>query len=109
MNLEALRGFFASVRPVWKTLMVNVNVCMTAFVEQKTMAQAIIDFQQGSRGAFPNISAMFGKTNIKVLTKHLGYRKSVWAISQHTANEYKFPCEELGGTVTVAEYFRKSK
>jgi eukaryotic translation initiation factor 2C len=108
-GLEAWRGYFASVRPVWKTLMVNVNVCMSAFIEQKTMAQAIADFQRGSRGAVPHVAAMFGKSNLKVRTKHLGYRKSVWAISGQNANEYKFLCEELGGTVTVAEYFRKSK
>lgn len=88
--------------------MVNVNVCMTAFIEQKNMADAIVDFQRGSRGAVPNISKMFQKSNLKVRTKHLGYTKVVKAISDKNAKSHRFDCAELGGMVTVEEYFRKS-
>jgi eukaryotic translation initiation factor 2C len=108
-GVEGLRGYFASVRPVWKSMMVNVNVCMTAFIESKNMATAIEDFQRGSRGAMPQLSAMFGKSVLRVKTKHLGHRKKVWKIEDKNCNQLSFPCEELGGTVTVAQYFRKSK
>lgn len=107
-GVEAWRGYFASVRPVWKSLMVNINVCMTAFVESKNLATAILDFQRGSYGAVPHLGAMFGKTTLKVKTKHLGHRKVVRAIVQKRADQEKFQCDELGGVVTVAEYFRKS-
>jgi hypothetical protein len=90
-------------------MMVNINVCMTAFIETKNMAEAIMDFQRGSRGGMPRLQEMFGKSALRVKTRHLGHRKGVWAIGQTTANQEKFPCEELGGVVTVAEYFRKSK
>lgn len=34
-GLEAWRGFYSSVRPAFKQLMVNVNVCTTAFYTRK--------------------------------------------------------------------------
>jgi eukaryotic translation initiation factor 2C len=108
-GLEAWRGYFASVRPVWKTLMVNINVCMTAFVETKNMAHAIMDFQRGSYGATLHLSAMFGKSSLRVKTRHLGHRKGVFSIGQTTANQERFSCEELGGVVTVAQYFQRSE
>jgi eukaryotic translation initiation factor 2C len=108
-GVEGLRGYFASVRPVWKSMMVNVNVCMTAFIESKNMAVAIEEFQRGSRGAMPQLSAMFGKSVLRVKTRHLGHRKKVWKIEDKNCNQLSFPCEELGGTVTVAHYFRKSE
>jgi eukaryotic translation initiation factor 2C len=89
-------------------MMVNINVCMTAFIEQKNMAFALMDFQRGSRGAQPNIGKMFGNSTLKVRTKHLGYRKVVTGISNKTARTHRFDCKELGGMITVEEYFRKS-
>jgi eukaryotic translation initiation factor 2C len=90
-------------------MMVNINVCMTAFIETKNMAQAIMDFQRGSRGAVPRLQEMFGKSGLRVKTRHLGHRKGVWAIGQKTANQERFSCEELGGVVSVAEYFSRSE
>lgn len=106
-GIEAWRGFYASVRPVWKSMMVNINVCMTAFVESKNMATAISDFQKGSRGAIPDLGKMFGKSVIRIKTLHLGYRKPVRGIMDKKPSQQTFPCAELGGTVTVAEYFRR--
>lgn len=88
--------------------MVNINVCMTAFIEQKNMAIALMDFERGSRGAQPNLGKMFGNSTLKVRTKHLGYRKVVTSISSKTSKTHRFDCKELGGMVTVEEYFRKS-
>jgi eukaryotic translation initiation factor 2C len=90
-------------------MMVNINVCMTAFIETKNMAEAIMDFQRGSRGGMPRLQEMFGKSALRVKTRHLGHRKAVWALGHKNANQEKFSCEELGGIVTVAEYFKKSK
>ncbi|KAG8798792.1 hypothetical protein FRC16_006546 [Serendipita sp. 398] len=106
-GVEAWRGYYASVRPAWNTMMVNINVCMTAFVESKNLGTAIAQFMQGSYGAVPTLSRMFQKSNLKVKTLHLGYRKPVRAILGKTPDQQTFECKEMGGTVTVAEYFRK--
>jgi len=108
-GIVAWRGYSASVRPVLKTLMVNINVYITAFIESKNMAQAIMDFQRGSYGATPNLRKMFGSSTLRVRTRHLGYRKTVLAIGENNANQERFLCEELGGTVTVAEYFQRGE
>ncbi|KAG8855769.1 hypothetical protein FRB91_001714, partial [Serendipita sp. 411] len=106
-GVEAWRGYYASVRPAWNTMMVNINVCMTAFVESKNLGTAIAQFMQGSYGAVPTLSRMFQKSNLKVKTLHLGYRKPVRAILGKTPDQQTFECKEMGGTVTVAEYFKK--
>ena len=49
-RLFALMGFFSSVRPVHKQLMVNVNVCMSAFHQPGNLADAMQSFQTGSFG-----------------------------------------------------------
>lgn len=109
-GVEAWRGFYASVRPVWKSMMVNINVCMTAFIEQKSMAIAIMDYQDGSRGAIPNLRELFQKSTLRVKATHLGYKKKVREIEQRTADQVSFVCEEMGNRkVTVAQYFRQSK
>jgi hypothetical protein len=109
-GVEAWRGFYASVRPVWKSMMVNVNVCMTAFIEPKNMAVAIMDYQGGSRGAFPNLRDLFQKSTLRVKATHLGYKKKVRAIESRRADQVTFVCEEMNNRkVTVAEYFRHSK
>lgn len=91
-------------------MMVNINVCMTAFIEQKSMAMAIMDYQDGSRGAFPNLKDLFQKSTLRVKATHLGYKKKVRGIEQRTAHQVSFVCEEMGNrTVTVAQYFQQSK
>lgn len=105
-GVEAWRGFYSSIRPVYKNLMVNVNVCMTAFVEGRNLGDAIREFQHGSRGAFPDLKAMFGKSNIKIRTLHNGYKKSLKAIGRLTAAQQTFP--EDGKKTTVANWFQRS-
>jgi eukaryotic translation initiation factor 2C len=104
LGVEALRGFFSSVRPVYKGLMVNVNVCMTAFYEPGNLADAIMAFQRQSRGGVPKSF----KDKLKVRTKHLGHKKAVKAIGTTSASQTFFNCEEFGGRTSVAEYFRRS-
>lgn len=108
-RVDAFRGYYASCRPVWNQMMVNINVCMTAFIEPRTMAVAISEFGRGSFGAFPRLEEIFQKSNVKVRVLHLGYKKKVYAIVDKRPDQVSFRCDELGGTVTVAEYFKKSK
>ncbi len=106
-GVEAWRGFYSSIRPVYKNLMVNVNVCMTAFVEGRNLGDAIRDFQYGSRGGFPDLKFMFGKSNVKIRTLHNGYKKPLKAIGHQTAAQQTFL--EDGKQTTVANWFRRSE
>lgn len=103
-GLEAWRGFYSSVRPAHKTLMVNVNICTTAFYTAGNLAEQMQLFVTASFGARANAFAK----NVRVQTTHLGYRKTVKGVSKFTARQHKFDAEGMG-MVTVEEYFKRSK
>ncbi|KZT22267.1 argonaute-like protein [Neolentinus lepideus HHB14362 ss-1] len=102
-GLEAWKGFYSSVRPAFKQMMVNVNVCHTAFYAPGNLADKMIEFQRASFGARV---AAFVK-GVRVKTTHLGYKKTVRGIARFTARQYKFDCPELGGEVTCEAYFQR--
>ncbi|CDO74823.1 hypothetical protein BN946_scf184353.g4 [Trametes cinnabarina] len=102
-GLEAWRGFYSSVRPAWKQLMVNVNVCTTAFYKPGNLAERLVEFMNASFGARP---AAFVK-GVRVRTTHLGYRKTVKTAARVNARQHKFVAEGMG-EVTVEQYFAKS-
>lgn len=96
-----------SVRPMYKQLMVNINVCMTAFYTPGNLAQAMQAFQQQTGGAMPQTFA----DRLKVSTKHLGYTRkfTIFRImTGKTARTERFDCSELGGMVTVEDFFKRS-
>ncbi|KAF8639231.1 hypothetical protein AX17_001716 [Amanita inopinata Kibby_2008] len=102
--LEAFRGFYSSVRPAHNQLMVNVNVCTTAFYTPGNLASAMMEFRESSFGANPKVFVR----GVRVKTTHLGYRKTVKTLSDKTAKQYKFECSDFGGAmVTVEEYFKR--
>ncbi|KAH9474635.1 Protein argonaute PNH1 [Psilocybe cubensis] len=101
-GLEAWKGFYSSVRPAHNQLMVNVNACTTAFYTPGNLADAMTAFRNASFGARP---AAFVK-GVRVRTTHLGYKKTVKRLSNMNSNQHKFPAEEFGREVTVAEYFK---
>ena len=88
-------------------LMVNVNVCMTAFCAPGNLADAIMAFQRSSHGGMPKSF----REGIKVTTKHLGYnmRKALRSVTNKTAKNTFFDCAELGGKVSVEQYFKRSQ
>jgi len=102
-GLEAWKGFYSSVRPAWKQLMVNVNVCTTAFYQPQNLAVAMMQFQESSFGAR---ASTFVK-RVRVKTTHLGYKKTVSKLARVNARQYRFDSGDFG-TVTVEEYFKKS-
>lgn len=104
-GLEAWKGFYSSVRPAYKQLMVNVNVCTTAFVTPGNLAEAMVAFRNASFGAKVNV---FVK-GLRVEATHLSYRKTIKGMAKENARTYSFDCSELGGRVTVEEYFKRSK
>jgi hypothetical protein len=107
-GLEAWKGFFTSVRPVYKQLMVNINICMSPFfVPTDNLVNAWEAYQTMSRGAGSPAVDFFQKMN--VTTNYLGYRKrSAVKGFGDSADRTTFDCPELGGKVTVTEYFQRS-
>ncbi len=107
LGLEAKKGFFISVRPAYKQLMVNINVCMTAFYVPGNLAEAMVAFQARSRGGMPNDFAY----NMKVTADYRGYpmKRTIKRIDQLSARKRIFPCEEFGGQISVEDYFKKSE
>lgn len=105
-GVEAWKGFFMSARPVYKELMVNIGVCMTAFYKPGNLADAIVEFNRTSNGAMLQRFAQ----GLKVTTNHLGYKpkKPLKKIMSTTARQTFFNCEEFGGRISVEEYFKKS-
>jgi hypothetical protein len=101
-GLEAWKGFYSSVRPAFKQLMVNVNVCTTAFYMPGNLADAMMAFRSASFGARP---AAFVK-GVRIRTTHLGYKKTVKTLAKFTPREYKFDSDY--GKISVEEYFKRS-
>ncbi|EMD35747.1 hypothetical protein CERSUDRAFT_115695 [Gelatoporia subvermispora B] len=101
---EAWKGFYVSVRPTFKQLMVNINVCMTAFHTVGNLAERMMEFGRGA-GGIP--SALSGQ--LKVVATHLGYPRkySIFRIEKNTPRNTHFDCEEFGGKISVADYFKR--
>lgn len=102
--LQAWRGFYTSVRPAHKQLMVNVNVCTTAFYKPGNLATRMDEFIRASFGARANAFAK----GVRVRTTHLGYRKTIKSVARVNARQHSFNAEEFGN-VTVEQYFQRSK
>ncbi|KAG2050097.1 Piwi-domain-containing protein [Suillus hirtellus] len=105
LGVEAWKGFFTSARPVYKELMVNVGVCMTAFYKPGNLADAILEFNRSSNGAMLQRFTQ----KLKVTTSHLGYKqkKPIKKIMPTTARQTTFNCEEYNGKISVEEYFKR--
>ncbi|EKM51081.1 uncharacterized protein PHACADRAFT_165707 [Phanerochaete carnosa HHB-10118-sp] len=103
LGLEACRGFYVSIRPNFKQLMVNINACMTAFYTSGNLAEAMLVFQQRT-GGFP--SEFFEK--VKVVTTHLGYpkKKAIFRIMSTTPRTTKFN-HNKHGEISVEQYFKQ--
>lgn len=106
LGLHARRGYFMSVRPIYKQLSINVNVCMAAFYEPGNLAQAMDAFRD-QVGSMPS----WFSNQLKVETKHLGYARkyTILSVASTTADTTSFSCAEYGRKVTVAEFFRLSR
>lgn len=101
-GLEAWKGFYSSARPAHNQLLVNVNVCTTAFYTPGNLAAALINFRNASFGGRPTA---FVK-GVRVQTKHLGYRKGIKAVSNKTARSHRFKVQEYNDQeLSVEEYF----
>ncbi|KAF7293020.1 Argonaute-like protein [Mycena indigotica] len=103
-GLEAFRGFYSSVRPAHNQLMVNLNVCTTAFYKPGNLARAMIEFRDSTFGARPEAFVR----GVRVKTTHLGYKKTVKKLSNKTAKSHIFACAEFNNEkVSVETYFKR--
>ncbi|KAJ7152964.1 argonaute-like protein [Mycena filopes] len=106
-GIIAFQGFHTSVRVTYRQLSVNVNNCMTAFVQPGNLADALRAFSQNSRGAMPTLPKALAKS-IKLTTHYLGYkkRKAIKAIAPTSARNTFF--EQDGKKVSVENYFLRA-
>ncbi|PFH53610.1 hypothetical protein AMATHDRAFT_1253 [Amanita thiersii Skay4041] len=105
-GIEIWKGFFMSIRPVFKQLMVNVNVCYTAFMTPGNLGDSLLKLNVASKGAIPTLPHDI-VASMKVKAQHLGYPKQLVAIGTKTARSETFYCEEFDEKVTVENYFRR--
>jgi eukaryotic translation initiation factor 2C len=105
-GFEAWKGFYSSVRPTFKSLMVNVNGETTVLCGEGKLANAMFDFKSATFGA--RIDAFLQE--VRIQTTYLGHKKNVKRTCRFAAKTYRFEWDELGGkSVTVEEYFQRSK
>jgi len=107
-GLEAWKGFYTSVRPIYKSIAVNVNVATTAFYTPMNLLAAM----EQARGVInPKrfTSYYFG---IRVSTSHLKYkgRKTIRRVMDQGADKQTFILGEGANAkkVTVQQYFQQT-
>ncbi|XP_006457125.1 argonaute-like protein [Agaricus bisporus var. bisporus H97] len=105
-QIEARQGFSLSFRPGYQQFMVNVNVCMAAFVTPGNLADKLNKFQDRSHGAMLTLPRGLVKS-IKIKTTHLGYKKSVFQIMTTSARQTTFTLDN-GKKITVEKYFEQT-
>ncbi|KAF5345034.1 hypothetical protein D9758_010462 [Tetrapyrgos nigripes] len=107
-RLVAFRGYYTSVRPTFKELMVNVNVCMTAFVRPGNLASALKEASERSHGALPTLPPALVKS-MHIATRYMGHKRRhrLKAIGTRTARNQQFQCDEYGGMISVETYFKR--
>ena len=103
-GVEAWKGIYASVRPTYKQLMVNANLCITSFYTPGNLAHVMNAFLDATFGA--RMDAFFRRIRVEVT--HLGYRKIVKKLVSLTARTCSFDTPEYGH-VTLEDFCRLSE
>jgi eukaryotic translation initiation factor 2C len=107
--IYAFQGFYASVRPSYNQLAVNINACMSAFIFPGRLDEMLFAFSRNAQGALPNMPPKLAKAT-RVTTRYLGYKKKsrIKRIGTTSARDTRFPCTDFGGkNTTVEEFFLK--
>jgi len=117
-GLIALKGYYASVRTATLRMMVNLNVCTAAFYKPGSLLECMREFRDMDRTE--EALDKFVK-KLRVETNYLKKKgvpsprvKTICGLAPPPgkgldAQKYKFQCEELGGMVTVEDFFKRSK
>ncbi|KAF8551548.1 Piwi-domain-containing protein [Imleria badia] len=100
-GLTVRQGFYTSVRPAHKQLMVNVNTCHAAFYKPQNFVDALEEYRRfvrGDMGAFGNQVRVVTQPN-----KNIVMIKGVsgWNARQHRFNHGQF------GRITIEEYYKR--
>lgn len=103
-GIEAWRGFYSSVRPSWKQLVINVNVCTAAFYTPGNLAERLMEFIN----TCPSMRPAAFVRGVRVRTTHLGYKKTIKTLAKVSSRQHRFTADGLG-EVTVEEYFKRSE
>jgi len=114
-GLIALKGYYASVRTATLRMMVNLNVCTGAFYKPGPLLDCMREFRDMDRTE-DALDKFLQK--LRVETNYLKKKgvpsprvKTICGLAAGGANaqQSKFQCEELGGRVTVEDFFKRSK
>lgn len=109
-GLIALKGYYASVRTATLRMMVNLNVCTGAFYKPGSLLDRMREFRDMDRNEDALVKFL---QKLRVETNYLKKKrvKTICGLAPGCANAqlYKFQCEELGGRVTVEDFFKRSK
>ncbi|KAK6329723.1 hypothetical protein TWF696_003589 [Orbilia brochopaga] len=111
-GLEAVQGFYKSVRPCTGRLMCNINPVAAAFYSGIPLVDIMGQFLGRGINDAPlsenerkRFSTFIGK--LKVTMRHLQDKPTfVGKMSHKNSQEHTFHCDELGREVSVKEYFR---
>ncbi|KAG9311007.1 hypothetical protein JVU11DRAFT_8903 [Chiua virens] len=102
-GLEVREGFYLSVRPAHRQLMVNVNTCHAAFYKPQNFVDAM-DQYRGFTGKDGGNTA-FGR-QVRVTTKPGNRMVMIKGVCKRNSNEHKFKHKEFG-LITVKEYYER--
>ena len=96
-------------------MMVNLNVCTAAFYRPGSLLDCMREFKDVDKedGLGKFVQKLRVETNYLKGKNGLPSRrvKTICGLAPKgaTAEEYKFPCKEFGGMVTVEAFFKRSK
>ena len=114
-GLIALKGYYASVRTATLRTMVNLNVCTGAFYKPGPLLVCMRGFRDLDRRE-EALAKFLRKLRVEInYLKKKGVPsprvKTICGLARNgaTAQQATFQCEELGGKVTVEDFFRRSK
>ncbi|KAK6501309.1 hypothetical protein TWF481_009150 [Arthrobotrys musiformis] len=115
-GLDAIQGFYSSVRPGFDRILCNINVRTGAFYQDRPLHELMFASMWSERPENRKLHAgqieMLNRflKGVKVSLHHLqGVRKkSVESVGPKNSDEEKFHCEEFGGgLISVKDYFAK--
>ncbi|KAK6526283.1 hypothetical protein TWF694_004884 [Orbilia ellipsospora] len=112
-GLEAVQGFYKSVRPSFGRVMCNINVVASPFHQEISLIEAIGLFlgrriqDEPLRDIEKCRLACFLR-RVKVTLSYLNDRpKVIVGVSNQNANESTFYCDQYDTDMSVRDYFRK--
>ncbi|TFK71986.1 hypothetical protein BDN72DRAFT_836913 [Pluteus cervinus] len=103
-GIEGLRGFFLSIRPSFTRLLIDVDVCVSAFVKPGNLAEVLLR----SKKKLEDVATLpkgFLDSNIHVKLTHLGYSKPLFGIGPKPPNKMTYILD--GVRRSAKNYFKQ--